>query len=264
MKPGKILVVLPTLGERLDTLRETLVSIDNQRCDVDLTLVLVLPEGATEAKELARKHGAVLVDDPKKGISHAINLGVKARTDEEFYAWMGDDDLFRPGGLLMLRALLQANPKAVVAYGGCDYINPDGSTIRTNRAGKLARLMIPWGPNLIPHPGSMIRLDALEQSGMFDVALKYAMDLDMFLKLRALGSFVSTRTTVSAFRWHPESLTVSARQGSSDEAEQIKRRHLPPFLRPLSPLWSKPIKWAAGHAANSLNATDKKITAKAN
>jgi GT2 family glycosyltransferase len=220
---------------------------------------VVLPAHATTARAMARNHGATIVDDPKKGISHAINLGVRARRDEEFYAWMGDDDLFRPGGLLLLRALLQSNPGAVVSYGACDYISPQGVVLRTNRAGLLARAMLAWGPNLIPHPGSMIRIDALERVGLFDESLKYAMDLDVFLKLRALGSFVATRTPVSAFRWHAESLTVSARTASGDEAESIKRRHLPRFLRPISPLWTVPIKWAAARAAASLNATERKI-----
>ena len=44
------------------------------------------------------------------------------------------------------------------------------------------------------------------------------MDLDAFLKLRRRGRFVWTRETVSAFRWHAESLTVSDRSASSRES----------------------------------------------
>jgi hypothetical protein len=56
MTSGKILVVLPTLGERLDTLQQTLDSVDEQRRDVDLTLVIVLPAGAIEAREMALRY----------------------------------------------------------------------------------------------------------------------------------------------------------------------------------------------------------------
>ncbi|KRC60472.1 hypothetical protein ASE14_05480 [Agromyces sp. Root81] len=257
MTSSDILVVLPTLGDRLDTLAETLESVDAQRADVRLTLVVVTPAHAIEARELAAAHGAVIVDDPKTGISAAINCGLSARSDEKYYAWIGDDDLFRPGGLGLLFQSLEADDGAVLAYGGCDYIDPSGTTLAVSNAGGLAKLLLPWGPDLIPHPGTMVRLDALEAIGGFDVELKYAMDLDAFLKLRSHGRFIWTRRAVSAFRWHPDSLTVSNRRSSSLESEAVKRRHLPTVLRPLSPLWNHPIRWASAFAA-------KRVSAKAN
>lgn len=253
LSSGKVLVVLPTLGDRVDHLRATLSTVDAARGDVELTLVVVLPAGATEARAIAEARGARVVEDPRRGISEAINAAVRTATDEEYYAWIGDDDLFRPGGLRVLRRLLELHPRAVVAYGGCEYIDPAGSVIGTSRAGRAAQWLLPWGPDLIPHPGSMIKLDALRAVGLFDTSLKYAMDLDVFLKLRSQGPFVSTRRPVSAFRWHPDSLTVANRQASSNEAEQVKIRHLPSPLRPISPLWHVPVKWAASIAARSVS-----------
>lgn len=254
MNPADVLVVLPTLGDRPATLRLTLESVDRQRATVPLTLVVVAPTSATDARRVALEFGAVVVDDPRTGISEAINRGLAARSTETCYAWIGDDDLFRDGGLAMLRAMLESRPDAVVAYGGCDYIDGDGRTIATSNAGALALALLPWGPDLIPHPGSMIRLDALEAIGGFDRDLRYAMDLDAFLKLRDHGRFVSTRTSVSAFRWHAESLTVANRRASGDEAERIKRRHTTPVLRPLSPLWLVPVRWASAFAAKRVSA----------
>lgn len=254
MANGKILVVLPTLGERLDSLAETLAAVDAQRADVDLTLVVVMPAAAVAARELVGGYSAVIVDDPERGISTAINCGLAARTDEEFYAWIGDDDLFRSRGLLTLLRLLGEHPEAVLSYGGCEYIDNAGTVLAVSNAGNLARFLLSWGPDLIPHPGTMIRLDALEMVGGFDVTLKYAMDLDAFLKLRAHGSFACTRTVVSAFRWHPDSLTVANRLNSSRESESVKTRHLVPLLRPISPLWNYPIRWASSFAARRVSA----------
>jgi len=251
--PG-ILVVLPTLGDRLDFLRVTLDSVAAQRDDVDLTLVLVSPPSAESAREMAKSYGAVLVDDPREGISSAINRGLGARTDEEYYAWVGDDDLFRPGGLALLQAKLEADPSAVVAYGACDYIDPAGRTLWVSAAGGLAKLLLPWGPNLIPNPAALIRFDALTAIGGFDEKLRYAMDLEAFLALRRHGRFIATKTPVAAFRWHPDSLTVANRRASSEEAEAIKRRHLPRVLRPISPLWDVPVRWASSYAASRVTA----------
>lgn len=251
---AEVLVVLPTLGDRLETLEETLDSVAAQRADVGLTLVVVVPEHATAARELAARYDAVLVSDPRTGISAAINCGLDARTTEAYYAWIGDDDLFRPGGLRTLLDLIEAKPGTVVAYGGCEYIDAEGAVQFTSAAGRTALFLLPWGPDLIPHPGSMIRLDDLDAIGRYDTSLKFALDLDVFLKLRARGRFVSTRSVVSAFRWHADSLTVSDRTGSSREAEAVKRAHLPRALRPLSPLWNRPVTWAASIAARRLSA----------
>ncbi|AWB85801.1 glycosyltransferase family 2 protein [Mycetocola zhujimingii] len=262
MASPKVLVVLPTLGDRLDTLRETLESTRVQGQDVGLTVAMVLPPDATAARALGEEFGALIVDDPREGISAAINRGLAARTDEKYYAWIGDDDVFRPGGLRRLMDLLEQNPDAVLAYGGCDYIDASGKTIAVSNAGKLAPLLLAWGPDLIPHPGTMIRLDELQAIGGFDVELRYAMDLDAFLKLRRYGKFVSTRQSVSGFRWHPDSLTVANRLNSSLESEAVKRRHLPRVLQPISGLWQRPVRWASAVAAGKLNSRARAIAAK--
>jgi glycosyltransferase involved in cell wall biosynthesis len=246
-------VVLPTLGERLDTLESALASVDAQHSDIDLTLAVVLPKSAKKARALAKKHEALLIDDPGAGMSAAINAGLAARTTEEFYIWLGDDDAYRPGGLAALLSLFDGNDDAVVAYGGCDYVDTDGSVLWTSKAGRLAALLVGIGPNLIPHPAALIRLDALEAEGRYDESLSLVMDLDVFLKLKKTGRFVSTRNVVSSFGWHPGSLTVQDRSRSGAEARMVKRRHLNRVLRAVEPLWEYPVSWASHVAARRLN-----------
>ena len=249
MTKARVLVVLPTLGERPAFLEEALVSIQAQGSIADC--VVVAPK-IQEVKDLAKQFGATWLEDPATGIAAAVNVGLTARIDHEFYAWLGDDDLFRPGGLEGLASLLDAHPDAVLAYGACDYILDDGQVVAVSKAGKLARFLLPWGPDLIPHPGTMIRFDDLEAIGGFDESLRFTLDLDAFLKLRKRGAFVSTTQTVSAFRWHTQSLTVSDRRGSNSEAIEVKKRHLPGSLRPFHFLWSYPVAWASALAAGLL------------
>src|SRR5660397_174497 len=52
----------------MGNLDETLGTIDAQRADVELTLAVVLPSGAVAARALAEQHGAVVVEDPRRGI----------------------------------------------------------------------------------------------------------------------------------------------------------------------------------------------------
>lgn len=255
-----VLVVVPTLGERVETLEESLASVRAQR-GVDVHLVVVIPEAATRAREIAQRHGATLVPDPRRGLSAAVNAGVAARRGEEYYAWLGDDDLLAPDGLATLSALLRATSGAVVAYGACTYIDDRGRAVTVSRAGDLGARILNWGPDLVPQPASLTRVDALLAAGEYDESLRFAMDLDMFLRLKRAGRFVSTRREVAAFRWHADSLTVANRGPSLAESEKVKRRYLHPRLRPVSALWDVPVRVATRLAARQVNARARRIAA---
>jgi GT2 family glycosyltransferase len=246
MTKARVLVVLPTLGKRLSFLEESLASIREQGT---IARCVVVSPASPEVKKLVKRFGASWVEDPATGIAAAVNAGLQARVDEEFYAWMGDDDVFRPGALGLLSGLLDANDDAVLAFGGCDYILDSGQVIGTNTAGRWANFLLPWGPDLIPHPGTVIRLNDLMAIGGFDETLTFTLDLDAFLRLRKRGRFVPTRQVVSAFRWHPDSLTVANRAASSAEAIMVKARSLPPGLRPVHWLWNYPVAFASTCAA---------------
>ncbi len=246
MTTPRVLVVLPTMGQRLVFLEEALRSVSEQG---DLAHCVVVSPAVVAVQKLAKKYGAKWIQDPATGIAAAVNVGLSTRAGEEFYAWLGDDDLFRSGALSKLADLLDASPEAVLASGACEYILDSGRVIALNRAGALGRFLLPWGPDLIPHPGTMVRLDDLEAIGGFDENLRFTLDLDAFLKLRRRGRFVFTTTVVSAFRWHPDSLTVADRWGSSSEAMMVKVRHLPGLLRPVAWIWNYPVSWASACAA---------------
>lgn len=237
---GRVLAVVPTLGERVDTLSAALSSVRSQE-GVNVTLVVVVPQSATEARRIAEAHGALVVDDPRKGLSAAVNVGIAKANQESYFSWIGDDDELRPGGLRTLVDLIEQE-SAVVAFGACDYMDGDNRVFAVSRAGDWATRVLAWGPDLIPQPASLTRLEDLRAVGPFDESLRFVMDLDMFLRLRRRGRFVSTPQTVASYRWHPDALTVANRGVSIAEAEAVKRRHLPLPLRPIAPLWQVPVR----------------------
>lgn len=252
MGDGSVLVVIPTLGKRLDTFGQALSSITRQRPSLPFTLVVVVPAGAVEARALALEAGASLIDDPGHGLSAAVNAGIAAAGTESYLAWAGDDDLFRPGGLAELKHILDTHPNAQAAYGACDYIDEKDELLWVSRSGRLASWMLAWGPNLIPQMASLIRLDALNAVGNYDVGLTHSMDLDAFLRLRQRGPLLSISTTVGAFRWHADSMTASQREVSLAESLRVKHRYLPRYVRPLAPIWDFPVAVASRIAANRL------------
>ena len=249
MAPATLLVVLPTLGDRLEFLETALRSCRDLAGLVPTTVAMVVPTAAVHARALGSQYGAVLIDDPASGMADAVNAGLAARALEDYYVWVGDDDELVPAGVLALVEALENRHSAVVAYGHCDYIDDAGVTIGRSKAGGLARALLAWGPNLIPHPGTIVRLDALEDVGGFDSTLSYALDLDVFLKLRRVGGFITVPTVSARFRWHADSATVADRTASAREAIAVKNQHLPAALRGISWIWNYPVAWASQVAA---------------
>lgn len=247
-----ILVVVPTLGRRVAYLRRTLASVASQTAMADI--VVVTPPGASDARAVAAEFGAAVLDDPGS-LSGAINLGVsEAGGAHRFVNWLGDDDTLTNGSLAAVARALDAHPAASAAFGKCLYVDEDDTPLWLSQAGRAAPWILPWGPNLIPQPGMLVRRAAWDDVGGLDESLHYAMDLDLLLRLKRWGPLVSVPRIVSTFRWHAQSLTVSQRDHSLKESEEVKRRYLLPPLRRVAPAWEAPVRWATKRAAAQVSA----------
>jgi hypothetical protein len=67
MAEPTLLVVLPTLGTRLDLLAEALDSCVDVAQTVPLTVAVIVPKDASKARQLAKNAGARIVDDRAPG-----------------------------------------------------------------------------------------------------------------------------------------------------------------------------------------------------
>jgi hypothetical protein len=157
---------------------------------------------------------------------------------------LGDDDLLAPGSLTATRAALETRAEASMVYGWCDYIDDKGEVIFANRAGRFAGRTISFAPNLVPQPGSLMRLSYVQTVGDVDERLTLSMDLDLFLRLRRLGPMIALPRTLASFRWHPDSVTVASERASAEEADQVRMRYLPPVARQLYAFARWPGRWA--------------------
>jgi hypothetical protein len=144
-------------------------------------------------------------------------------------------------------------------YGGCEYIDVDGTQIWKNKSGKYASPLLHFGPQLIPQPGALMRRDAYTAIGGLNTSYKWAFDLDLLIRLKKVGTLQFVDTTLAKFRWHEGSLSVGGRKWSVNEASVIRRASLPRVLRIVSPLWEIPMKQAIFAAGNRLNRKLKRI-----
>lgn len=244
------LVVIPTLGDRIGYLEQTLRSLQEQSVPVDVAVVT--PLTADAARRLAEDFGAKVLDDPG-GLSAAVNLGMQSAAPRHLFGnWVGDDDLLAPGAVERASSVLRSRPDVAVVFGHCSYIDGAGRELWVSRAGRLAPAMLGWGPNLIPQPGMLFRLEDFRAVGSLDEGLRYSMDLDLLLRLKTRGRLFDLGEPVSSFRWHADSLTVSSRRDSLAESEAVKRRYLGRRAHPWKVLWERPVRIATYAAVRSM------------
>lgn len=250
MSEPRVLIAVPTLGRRPQYLQQALESILRQSVPADV--VVVAPDEPA-VTHLARRMGASVIPDPGS-LPAAINAGIAcASSAHDYVNWLGDDDLLEPGSLEATTGLLDRDSDAVVAYGGCRYIDDQGEELWVSRAGRWANAVLGWGPDLIPQPGMLVRRAAWQQVAGLDTSYRFAFDLDLLLRLRRLGTLVDSGVIVSSFRWHADSLTVGDRDTNLAESERAKRQAMSPAARRVARVWEPAVRTAIRIAAGEVN-----------
>jgi glycosyltransferase involved in cell wall biosynthesis len=244
-------VVVPTLGKRPEYITQCLRSI---RAAGDCEIVLVRPPESRNIDSELAVWVDKIVDDPKRGLAAAINFGISSlSSDIEFATWLGDDDRLVSGALRVASSRLLADETAVMVYGQCRYIDGENREVWLNRSGKFAAPLMLFGPQLIPQPGSLFRRRDFDAIGGLNESLKWAFDLDLFLRLQSRGKLRFIREVLAEFRWHQGSLSVGERGGSVREASQVRTVHLPRVLSTVSIVWEPLLRFVILRAGKRLS-----------
>jgi GT2 family glycosyltransferase len=256
----KVGIVVPTLGKRPDYIRLCLESIDKAGSGANKPFVtLVAPQDADLSGLISEGLAHEIIKDPGLGLAAAINSGFDSMPiGIEYINWLGDDDMIAVGSLDLCSGFLDKSKSVVMVFGGCDYVDPDGQVVFTNKSSSLAIPLMRFGPDLVPQPGALFRRDAFTNVGGLNTAYSWAFDFDLFIKLAKTGKLVHIKKTLSSFRWHPESLSVEFRSKSVSEASAVRVSHLPAILRPFSFLWEYLVKEATLVAGNRVTRIAKK------
>lgn len=235
-------IVVPTIGGRPQYLPLALRSIR----DAGDAFILLVGNKGFDASEFL-KSGLIdqYLEEQGPGLAAKINFGFSELPPQiKYINWLGDDDLLTPGSLDLALERLKKPDNPVLVYGACEYIDPNGLPIFTNKSGPWAVALLRFGPQLIPQPGALYRRDAFEKIGGLNSSYAMAFDFELFYALTQIGKAAFISKPLAQFRWHPGSLSVSRRRQSVNEASQVRRSHLPKALKKVSIIWEWPVRQA--------------------
>jgi GT2 family glycosyltransferase len=235
----KVGIVVPTIGQRPEYLPLALKSI---REAGNAYVLLVGNKGFDATSFLDSGLIDKYIDEEDPGLAAKINFGFRALPEQiQYINWLGDDDLLTEGSLEIALNRITQPDKPVLVYGGCEYIDPQGNSLFTNRSGPWAVPLLRIGPQLIPQPGSLYRKDAFEKVGGLSQDFGWAFDFELFLSLSKLGKTVFIPKVLAKFRWHPGSLSVRTRHRAVIEASRARVLHLPKALKAVAWVWEVPV-----------------------
>jgi glycosyltransferase involved in cell wall biosynthesis len=163
------------------------------------------------------------------------NLGLREAWGD-WACFLHHDDLWLPGRIARLRGEMEKAEGALVLHNAM-FVSPDGQrlgpwtcplpegVVSPDRF--LERLLV---QNFIAIPSPVFRRSAAIDSGGLDEALWHTADWDLWLRLGAMGPIRFIADTLSAFRVHPASQTVthSLRPGEwEQQLTTVFLRHFP-------------------------------------
>ncbi len=222
----KVSVIIPAYnGDRY--IGEAINSILAQTYD-DYEIIVVDDGSTDNTAQVIQQYGEQIqyFSQTNQGVAASRNLGLNAAKGE-YIAFLDQDDLFLPQKLLDQVALLEENPSLGIANSGWQIVDQQGQVQAAVEPWekipqlKLADLII-WKPVFL---GAMLfRHSWLKRSGGFDTTLEQTPDVDLVLRLAALGCAAAwVKQTTVKYRQHDGNASNNALL-QAQELDQILAR----------------------------------------
>jgi len=207
------------------TLADTLDSVRRQTCrDVEHIFV---DGGSTDAtlEMIAAYPGRKRVlHDIKGGISRAMNQGIAAASGE-FVAHLHSDDYYAGDDVLALVASRFDQARVDWVCGTVQVLR-DGELVPPYPMLPFSYRSFAAGRAWVAHPAVFIRRSIFRQVGMFDETLKYAMDVDLWLRLGRIARPATIDRPLTIFRDHAGSVSSSNKIRARQEEFGVRRRYM--------------------------------------
>jgi len=194
-------VAVPLLDEAcyLRAALDSLLSQDGVELDI-----CVYDAGSTDGTQaILADYPVKVVIEPGLGQMAAINRAWQ-NTKADFVTWMAGDDRLKPGAFSQLAQVLRGNPAAGAVHAQADVIDGADGLLARLAPGNIQWRDLAFEFTLVPQT-ALIRRTALDRSGMFDEARRFAADHDLFLRLAHHFPLCYAPFVAAEYRVHPGS-----------------------------------------------------------
>jgi glycosyltransferase involved in cell wall biosynthesis len=190
--------------------------------------LIIVDDGSTDhstaiARSAAsRDHRVSLLSLPHVGLSTALNAGLDAARGK-YVARMDADDIALQGRLRKQCAFLDEHPEHV-AVGSAIHVVDDRDrnlgVYTFPRGAALDHALLHGHP--VCHPTVTVRREVLVTAGGYRQPFYPAEDLDLWVRLRAVGPLANMGEPLLRYRMHPDSVSIREHRWQAEQTHRIR------------------------------------------
>ena len=185
----------------------------------NLEYIIIDGDSTDRTIEVVKKYEGYLsywISEKDRGQTHAINKGVE-KSSGDILAWINSDDVYTKGTLQNIARSFHSQPDCVVVHGNRILIDENGDV-----TGWLC--LPPFDPktgifNVCSETAFWSR-SAMNQAGLLNENLQFAMDLEFFGRLYKCGKFLKMNEYLGYFRCHAANKSSNLQHIGQEEAER--------------------------------------------
>jgi len=172
--------------------------------------LIVVDDGSTDATAAilaeagAKDSRVLLIRQGHRGVADALNAGLE-RASGRYIARMDADDIAYPTRLQQQVAYLDEYPRCVSVGSNMDIVDEDGALLATTALpathDEIVHSLL-HGHGGLAHPTVMMRRAAVLSAGRYDPSCFPSEDLDLWLRLCALGDLANLPVALLRYRRH--------------------------------------------------------------
>lgn len=224
----KVSIILPTYN-RASLLAQAIDSVLNQTFK-DFELIIVDNYSADDTESVVKSYNDKRIryfKNQNNGlVSINRNYGIQ-KSHGEYIAFLDDDDLWLPEKLEKQAELMDSNKDLGLVYSGSQVIDSKGDLAKSAYfrslkplTGNIFNELL--ASNFIPQLTVLVRREALNKVGLFDLKYKISQDYDLWLRIARYYPIDFIRQPLAKYRLHSESTSQKAMVLSFQEEIQIK------------------------------------------
>ncbi|WP_281889200.1 glycosyltransferase [Paenibacillus sp. YYML68] len=189
--------------------------------------IIVIDDGSTQHTELIEPFRSRVhyIGKSNGGTASALNHGIRI-TSGDYIAWLSSDDMFYPHKLTaQLQYMLRV--QAAICFTSFDYIDQHGRVTQAHAGvrfpGYAAFVRSLMYSNPINGCTVVARRDLLQQAGLFNEALRYTQDYDLWIRIVLCGiPFVYHDLPLTQYRWHNGMGTMRHKPAIEQEIQLVR------------------------------------------
>lgn len=221
----KISIVMPSFNQARFLERTMRSVLDQNYPNLEY---IIIDGGSTDGSvEIIKKYEdrlAYWVSERDRGQSHALNKGF-ARATGDLIGWLNSDDLYCAGAFEQAVEGYRNHPENDAWYGGLYIIDSEDrilDALWTLDADPAYITLV--GMNIF-HQALFWRRELMQQVGMIDESLHFAMDWDFIIRLLLAGRFKRIRRHLGMFRVHEEAKTTNLTEVGERDRQLLLERY---------------------------------------